>query len=62
VGLEAIAKQLEERAFKHQPRVAPRSPPCSFFYNCILQGAIVFAELPILARQGVAGFAPKPNF
>jgi len=27
-----------------QPRVAPRSPPCSFFYKCILQGAIDFAE------------------
>ena len=26
--------------------VAPRSPPCTFFYNCILQGAIDFAELP----------------
>jgi len=34
----------------------------SFFYTCILQGAIDFAELPILARQGVAGFAPKPTF
>ncbi|MGB7531438.1 MAG: hypothetical protein WA977_00465 [Halobacteriota archaeon] len=28
-----------------QPRVAPRSPPCSFFYTCILQAAIDFAEL-----------------
>jgi hypothetical protein len=33
-----------------------------FFYKCILQDAIDFAELPILARQGVAGFAPEPNF
>jgi hypothetical protein len=24
--------------------VAHRSPPCSFFYKCILQGAIDFAE------------------
>ncbi|MGB7533979.1 MAG: hypothetical protein WA977_13555 [Halobacteriota archaeon] len=32
------------------------------FPRCILQGAIDFAELPILARQGVAGFAHKPNF
>jgi len=30
------------------------------FYKCILQGAIDFAALPILARQGVAGFVPKP--
>jgi len=27
-----------------QPRVAHRNPPRSFFYKCILQGAIDFAE------------------
>jgi len=26
--------------FRCQARVAPRSPPCSFFYKCILQGAV----------------------
>ena len=26
-------------------RLAHRSPTCSFFYNCILQGAIDFAEV-----------------
>jgi len=47
----------------HHPRFAPRSPPRKFLssfsgeYN--LQAAIDFAALPILARQGVAGFAPK---
>ena len=30
--------------FRCQPLVAHRSPPCSFFYKCILQGAIDFAE------------------
>ena len=48
-----------ERTFRCKPRVAHRSPPRKFFCKCILQGAIDFAELPILARQGVAGFAPE---
>jgi hypothetical protein len=60
---------------RHQPRVAHRSPPCSFFYKCILQGAIDFAELRNAELEawsecgaecrtlfGVAGFAPDPNF
>ena len=46
-----------------------------FFYKCILQGAIDFAELRMRSWSsganggaecrtffGVAGFAPKPNF
>ena len=45
--------------FRSQPLVAHRRPPCkffsSFFYNCILQGAIVFAEAayPRKAWQGL---------
>jgi len=30
--------------FSHQPLVAHRSPPCSFFCKCILHSAIDFAE------------------
>ena len=41
--------------FRHHPRVSHRSPPrkflSSFFYKCILQAAIDFAVLPILARR-----------
>ena len=32
-------------AFRRQPRLAHRSPPRSFFGECILQGAIDFAEM-----------------
>jgi len=46
--------------FSRQPRISPRSPPCSFFYNCILQAAIDFAE--VRWRSCGAGFAPEPNF
>ncbi|MGB7533046.1 MAG: hypothetical protein WA977_08765 [Halobacteriota archaeon] len=48
--------------FKCQARIAHRSPPCKFLGGCSCEGAIDFAVLPILARQGVAGFAPEPNF
>ena len=43
----------------------------SFFYKCILQTAIDFAEAAVAEQMvelkyrtffGVAGFAPKPNF
>ncbi|MEA2033002.1 MAG: hypothetical protein U9N41_05405 [Euryarchaeota archaeon] len=37
--------------FRRQPRLAHRSPPRSFFYKCILQGAIDFAE----AAEGGVG-------
>jgi len=32
-------------AFSHQPHLAHRSPPCKFFGECNLQGAIDFAVL-----------------
>jgi len=58
---------------RHQPRISHRNTPCSFFYKCILQAAIDFAERNSGVRGanggaecrtfcGVAGFAPKPNF
>jgi len=50
----------------HHPCFSHRSPPCSFFGSffckCILQAAIDFAVLLILARQGVAGFALRLTF
>jgi len=45
-----------------QPRLAPRNTPRSFFYTCILQAAIDFAEGAEGGVGGVAGFAPEPNF
>jgi hypothetical protein len=58
------------RLLVYQPRFSPRNPPCSFFYKCILRGAIDFAVLRSEANGGaecrtffgVACFAPKPNF
>jgi len=50
--------------FRCQPRLAHRSPPRSFFYNCILQGAVDLrscgADGGAKCRMffGVAGFAP----
>ncbi|MGB7533041.1 MAG: hypothetical protein WA977_08740 [Halobacteriota archaeon] len=48
--------------FKHQPRVPPRSPPCSFFYRCILQGAIDFAEAALSANPASRIAAHHANF
>ena len=48
--------------FRCQTRVAPRTPPRSFFCRCILQTAIDFAVLESRTFFGVAGFAPKLNF
>jgi len=39
------ASLLRGGVFSCKPRFSPRSPPCSFFYTCILQGAIDFAEV-----------------
>ncbi|MGB7531909.1 MAG: hypothetical protein WA977_02875 [Halobacteriota archaeon] len=46
------AKQLEEH-FRCQAGISHRSPPCKFLGDCILQGAIDFAELRM--RSGVGG-------
>ncbi|MGB7533990.1 MAG: hypothetical protein WA977_13610 [Halobacteriota archaeon] len=50
--------------FKRQACLAPRSPPRKFLGDCILQGAIDFAELRMRSGRvgGVAAFAHKPNF
>ena len=61
-GDSEVAKQLEEH-FRRQPRISPRTPPCTFFCNCILQAAIDFAEVRMQGGVGgVACFAPTPNF
>jgi len=58
---------IRRKGFMCQPHLAHRSPPrkflSSFFYKCILQGAIDFAALRWRSGVGgVAGFAPEPNF
>jgi len=63
----AIRRKGLSQDFMCQPRVPPRNPPCSFFfYKCIPQGAIDFAERNSGVRGaecrtffGVAGFAPE---
>jgi len=81
--LQLILRRLRERSwrrgkwwglgFKRQPRIPPRNPPRTFFYKCILQAAIDFAEAAEAELElrsgmecrtffGVAGFAHEPNF
>ena len=31
--------------FSHHPRISPRTPPCTFFCDCVLQAAIDLAVL-----------------
>jgi len=44
-----------EQTFSCNARVAPRSPPCSFCYKCILQGAIDFTEAVDAMRSWMRG-------
>jgi len=61
-GGSEVAKQLEERALSANPPYHLATHHAAFSASAFCEAAIDFAELPILARQGVAGFAPKPNF
>ena len=45
-------RESSEVGMRGVPHLAPRSPPRSFCCECILQAAIDFAEVPILAMRG----------